>query len=363
MDLLNDSPVCILKGDEFLPKEGTTFKSQVSNYFQQQGGSANSPFGVVVLDMKGIKNDIHHGMGRLKSVSFAAIKDVLEKGVVINPMAQYHTNGKKNPTGMIAAPIQIGDEKYICVVEVIANTQIQRLYVHEVTLTKTLQKVVADTTAVHGENNPVTQPKGEIAKILQNYIITKQNSENNQENITENMNKNIVRLSESQLHRVINESVKKVLNEIYDFASGEKQYDINSDDYKSMYDSMQNKSHEFDSDLMDLQIAHHNGQKGGDKRIIDRLPHSKRQYKKRKAESLDSIISNGLRRLNHDGMSPQESFSDFKPFSSDERIYYQNSLYLSDRFTPIGTVYGETFALLYDTAKDVYVIPKQPIEL
>lgn len=209
MDLLNDNPVCILKGDEFLPKEGTTFKSQVSNYFQQQGGSANSPFGVVVLDMKGIKNDIHHGMGRLKSVSFAAIKDVLEKGVVINPMAQYHTNGKKNPTGMIAAPIQIGNEKYVCVVEVIANTQIQRLYVHEVTLTKTLQKVVADTTAVHGEDNPVTQPKGEIAKVLQNYIITKQNSEN----IKENMNKNRIKLTESQLHKVIKESVKRVLRE------------------------------------------------------------------------------------------------------------------------------------------------------
>lgn len=235
MDLLNDSPVCILKGDEFLPKEGTTFKSQVSNYFQQQGGSANSPFGVVVLDMKGIKNDIHHGMGRLKSVSFAAIKDVLEKGVVINPMAQYHTNGKKNPTGMIAAPIQIGDEKYVCVVEVIANTQIQRLYVHEVTLTKTLQKVVADTTAVHGEDNPVTQPKGEIAKVLQNHIITKQNSENNQENIKVNMNKNRIRLTESQLHRVIKESVNKVLKEEEDnyYGGGLPDSYFNDDSVKS----------------------------------------------------------------------------------------------------------------------------------
>lgn len=178
MDLLNDKPVCILKGDEFLPKEGTSFKAQVSDYFQQQGGSANSPFGVVVLDIKGIKNDISHGVGRLKSVSFAAVKDVLEKGGVINPMAQYHTNGKKNPTGMIAAPIQIGEERYVCVVEVIANTQMQRLYVHEVTLTKKLQKVVADTTAVHGDENPVTQPKGDIAKVLQNYLITKQNSKN-----------------------------------------------------------------------------------------------------------------------------------------------------------------------------------------
>lgn len=40
---------------------------------------------------------------------------------IINPMEQYHTNNKNNPTGMIAAPIMIGDEKYVYVVEVIAN--------------------------------------------------------------------------------------------------------------------------------------------------------------------------------------------------------------------------------------------------
>ena len=68
---------------------------------------------------------------------------------------------------MIAAPIMIGDEKYVCVVEVIANRQINRLYVHEVTLTKNLQGDVADTNAVHRDSNLVTHPQGVIAKILQ----------------------------------------------------------------------------------------------------------------------------------------------------------------------------------------------------
>lgn len=128
MDLLNGEPVICLSGEEFLPKEGMTFIEQVSDFFSKQGGVANSPFGEVTLDKKGIKNDMAHGIGRLKACSFAAIKDVLENGVVINPMKQYHTNQKKNPTGMIAAPIMIGDEKYVCVVEVIANRQINRLY-------------------------------------------------------------------------------------------------------------------------------------------------------------------------------------------------------------------------------------------
>lgn len=174
MDLLNDDPVCVLTGDEFLPIEGKGFKTQVDDYFQKIGREVATPFGIVTLDMKGIKNDIHHGVGRLKAAAFAAVKDVLEKGVIINPLRQYHTGGKNNPTGMIAAPIQIGDDKYVCVVEIISNPKIKRLYVHEVTLTKNLQRDVADTTAVHEDENPVTQPKGEVAKILHNYLISKQ---------------------------------------------------------------------------------------------------------------------------------------------------------------------------------------------
>ena len=217
MDLLNGDPVCVLKGDEFMPIEGKPFKVQINEFFQKQGGKADSPFGVVILDMKGIKNDISHGIGRLKSASFAAIKDVLEKGVVINPMAQYHTNGKKNPTGMIAAPIQIGDEKFVCVVEVIANTEIQRLYVHEVTLTKNLQRAVADSTAVHRDDAPVTQPKGEITNVLHNYLINQhKEEENNKEIKTESRlmknKKQIVRLTESDLHKIIKEAINEYKN-------------------------------------------------------------------------------------------------------------------------------------------------------
>jgi len=219
MDLLNGEPVICLSGEEFLPKEGMTFIEQVSDFFSKQGGVANSPFGEVTLDKKGIKNDMAHGIGRLKACSFAAIKDVLENGVVINPMKQYHTNQKKNPTGMIAAPIMIGDEKYVCVVEVIANRQINRLYVHEVTLTKNLQGDVADSNAVHRDNNLVTHPQGEIAKVLQNYITANKSQENNSET-NENKQyktrynmKKTIRLTESDLHRVIRESVKRVLRE------------------------------------------------------------------------------------------------------------------------------------------------------
>jgi hypothetical protein len=78
---------------------------------------------------------------------------------------------------MIAAPIQIDEEKYVCVVMVIANLEQKRLYVHESFLTKNLQEIVA-SNSVRGSNASSPQPQGEVAKVLQNYLIDKQNLKN-----------------------------------------------------------------------------------------------------------------------------------------------------------------------------------------
>ncbi len=98
-----DNPVTILTGNEFLPKEGITFAEQILHFFQSQGGVAHSPWGEVLLDKKGIQSDKSHGVGRIKAASFAAIKDVLEKGEIILPLDYYATNGKKKKIPEIAA--------------------------------------------------------------------------------------------------------------------------------------------------------------------------------------------------------------------------------------------------------------------
>lgn len=71
-----------------------------------------------MLDYKGVKNDVNHGMGVAKNIAFASVKDVLEKGTVILPLDNHNIHGKKQKTGMIAAPIEIDGERYVCVVEV-----------------------------------------------------------------------------------------------------------------------------------------------------------------------------------------------------------------------------------------------------
>ena len=177
--------------------------------------------------------------------------------------------------------------------------------------------------------------------------------------------KRIIRLTESDLHKIVKETFNRVLREgKYNFASDTGNYDVNSDEWKTNYDRMSNDYREQEkksnSNLMDLQIAHHNGMKGrGD--YNGELPKTKQMFPKGKAESIDTIISSGLRRVNG-GIAPLEAFSDFRPFSEEEKQYYSDYI-LSQYYIPIGTVYGDTFMLIYDTKKEKYFVPKEPIEL
>ena len=171
--LLKGDPVCALSGDEFQKEEGVSLRQQVVSYFNSQGNTATTIFGEVFLDNKGVKSDIFHGLTREKAIAFAAVKPTLENGIVILPLEYYHIHGKKQKTGIIAAPITIKEEKYICIVIVIRNTTLNRLYAHEVFLTKNLLEDVADSysNAVRvADIPPVTHPQGEVAKLLKKLI-------------------------------------------------------------------------------------------------------------------------------------------------------------------------------------------------
>ena len=86
--------------------------------------------------MKGIQSDKAQGLGRFKSVSFATIKDVLEKDEIILQLDYYATGGKKQVTDLVAVPILIGMDSFICVVVAILNLRERRLYLHETFLTE-----------------------------------------------------------------------------------------------------------------------------------------------------------------------------------------------------------------------------------
>lgn len=173
--LMNAEPVSKLEAKKIIAREGQSFIDAVYELFEKQGGKANSPFGEVLLDKKGTKNDVKHGVGVEKNISFASVKDVLEKGIIILPLDYYGTSGKKQKTGIVAAPIAIDGKRYICAVEVIANKENSRLYVHEVFTTEKLHENVV-SNQVRGSKTASPHSQGAIAKLLQEIVNSKDNS-------------------------------------------------------------------------------------------------------------------------------------------------------------------------------------------
>ena len=123
-------PVTTLSWAEFQKSE-TDLVTQVSRYFDSIGNVAHSPqLGEVILDSRGIKDSIAHGLGRIKAASFAAVPAVIERGAVID----YQTNwkGRRYDTAVISAPAIIGDKSYLVGVILIRKNNSNRFYVHEV---------------------------------------------------------------------------------------------------------------------------------------------------------------------------------------------------------------------------------------
>ena len=57
--------------------------------------------------------------------------------------------------------------------------------------------------------------------------------------------KRIIRLTESDIHKIVKETLNRVLREgKYNFASDTGNYDVNSDEWKTNYDRMSNDYHE-----------------------------------------------------------------------------------------------------------------------
>jgi hypothetical protein len=123
-----------ITGEEFAKGE-KDLVTQVNEFFAQLGNSAHNPqLGDVILDRRGIKDDIAHGIGRKKAAAFAAVPDVIEQGLIVD--YQINWKGRGYDTAVVAAPITIGEADYIAAVIVIRSNQTNRFYVHEVLTTE-----------------------------------------------------------------------------------------------------------------------------------------------------------------------------------------------------------------------------------
>ena len=121
------------------PHVGKTLIEDIAAYYlEKEEGHVERPgIGDILLDEKSVKNSYYHGVGANKITAFAIVPDVLKQGVQIDE--QENWKGRGYDTVMIAAPVSIEGEGYVCSI-IVKQTTKNRLYVHELYLQKNLQE-------------------------------------------------------------------------------------------------------------------------------------------------------------------------------------------------------------------------------
>lgn len=132
--LMNSEPIAILTGEEF--KENLV--DSVESFYRTIGNKVTRPgLGEVSLARHDIQSSVAHGVGRLKAIAFAAVPDVIKEGREFNYTENYKERGYDSI--VIAAPIAISGETYICEVVLNKETSRNRFYLHEVEIKTKLQ--------------------------------------------------------------------------------------------------------------------------------------------------------------------------------------------------------------------------------
>ena len=212
--------VANLNGSEFGPVSGSTLRQQIRSFYASIGGIAKSSFGDVLLDDKSVKNDLGHPKYRNKTCSFAAVKDVLENGIETKPMAYYGVHGKKQETGVISANIMIKGQPFRMDVVVIKNEdEVLRVRCHDVyqtTLAENHQKgLITKRIRRTLIESPSCCPNGDSSVKVEQIIETTKDNNIKTKKYTYMNNKKQIRLTESDLHNIVKESVSKILSEAY----------------------------------------------------------------------------------------------------------------------------------------------------
>lgn len=138
--MLYGKPVARLTGEEFAKRPGESLAERVAEYFQREYGGAveRKGFGRILLNKRSVRNDILHGVGRMKAISFAAVPDVLTKGKVLRYVPNW--KGRGYGTYAIGAPIEIANDRYLAIAivneaeDANAGSTHGEFYLHEVML-------------------------------------------------------------------------------------------------------------------------------------------------------------------------------------------------------------------------------------
>ena len=167
---LNGNPVAELSGNEFAPTGKNDLVDRVEEFFKSIGGKAvNEELGEVLLNRASVKSSLGHGIGREKAAAFAAVPAVIQNGVVFD--RQKNWKGRGVDSFVLAAPIKIGNEMYVCeaIVEQKSNGNERRFYLHEVNLQSLLSETIKTPTGGAGNGKPARPVRSILAQLARKF--------------------------------------------------------------------------------------------------------------------------------------------------------------------------------------------------
>lgn len=164
--VLGGEPVATLTGQEFQKSEESLIDRVTRFFAEEYQSKAISPeLGEIILNRQSVKDSLAHGIGSKKAAAFAAVRDVIEKGRVFD--YQINWKGRNYDTFVIAAPITIGGDGYICEVIVKKNKDSTQFYLHEVNLNSDVAATLQDPNR-EGQQQPPARPVRSI--LVQKYL-------------------------------------------------------------------------------------------------------------------------------------------------------------------------------------------------
>ncbi len=129
---MNGNPVVRLTGKE-LPDDGVKITEKVPSWYKlKYNGRVDNPeLGEVLLNKRGVKDSMTHGMRRNEAFGFAAVPEIVKEGKIFD--RQPNWKGRSWDSYVMAAPVEVAGRPHIG--EVIARSRGdggQKLYVHNI---------------------------------------------------------------------------------------------------------------------------------------------------------------------------------------------------------------------------------------
>lgn len=150
---------------------------------EQFGGTVTNPeLGEVIVNKRSVKDTLQHGyQNAAKMKSFYALKDVLEKGVVVAE----GSHGRNIHSYIVSAPVKIDGKDYIANVTVRQDHNPAKMYVHSVMLK---EKLLENTPGVKTNTSELDGNKvslGDLQNILHDLLTYGKDSTQQKANLSQ----------------------------------------------------------------------------------------------------------------------------------------------------------------------------------